>query len=180
MSACTDEADEVFDEQAATYEGIYRIDSHLLNDAACSPGGSAVDDQQTFAFAKRGEALGTPFLQIDSCLSLEDCRAKAAQAQYSGPVSFAYTLTGVDPVGLSGFEIAPGSSTASGWCEMPHVSALTLAMDGTAARLEKRTKLAEHYDADHHACSTEGAVDALQDVPCSQFETLTATRLEAL
>ena len=61
LSACATDGE--FVDRASEVEGIYRVDSHLLNAASCSPGGAAVQDTHAFAFAKRGEVFGHEYLQ---------------------------------------------------------------------------------------------------------------------
>jgi hypothetical protein len=98
MSAC---ADDPFDAQAASVEGIYLVDSHTRNEAACSPGGDAVEDTDRYAVAKRHDPGGLELLDVVSCSSPADCEAKAG-LESPGPVSFGFALTGVDGEALTG------------------------------------------------------------------------------
>jgi hypothetical protein len=177
ISACTGDS---FSDQAASVEGIYRVDSHLRNEASCSPGGAPVSDSQTFAYAKRVDILGIETLQLLSCASLDDCRAKAAQASFGGPISFAFTLTAADGDALTGFEATTGFTTANGTCEMPELSNLELVMTGDALQLEKRTQVGADYPADNGACTSEKGRAAAEAAPCTELETLAATKLESL
>lgn len=178
ISACA--SDGGFVDQAAEVEGIYRVDSHLLNDAACTRGGVPVTDMHGFAFAKRGSVLGTDFLELYSCASLDDCRAKAALKQFEGATAFAFTLTGTDDKGLTGFESTTGFSNGSGTCSMPELSSISLVLDGAALRLEKSTRIGADYAAHDGVCTTDKGRAAAESAPCSEMETLDATLVEAL
>lgn len=177
IAACTDDT---FDDQAATAEGIYRVDTHLRNEAACSPGGAAVEDTQTFAFAKRADILGIKTLQLISCASLDDCRAKAAQTSFEGDISFAFTLTGAENDALTGFEATSGFTSEGGTCQMPELSNITLVMSGDALELEKRTQVGADYAADNGFCTTDKGRASAETAPCSELETVTATKVESL
>ncbi len=176
VSACTGDP---FGDQAASVEGIYRVDSHTRNETGCSPGGAAVEDAQTLAVAKRGDVFGIETLQILSCADVADCRVKASPA-FEGPISFSFMLTGVDGDALTGFEATSGFTTAGSTCEMPELSNLTLVMDGDALQLEKRTQIGADYMSANGACTTDQGRASAEAAPCSELETLTATRLEDL
>ena len=176
VSACTDDP---FEAQASSVEGIYRVDGHTRNEAACSPGGDPVEDTETFAVAKRGDVFGIETLQILSCADLADCRVKASPA-FAGPISFSFMLTGVDGDALTGFEVTSGFTTSDATCEMPELSNLTLVMTGDALQLEKRTQIGADYTSTNGACTTDQGRASAEAAPCSQLETLTATRLEDL
>jgi hypothetical protein len=176
VSACTDDE---FSTRATSVEGIYRVDSHTRNEAACSPGGDPVEDTQTFAVAKRGDVLGIETLQILSCADVDDCRVKASTA-FEGPISFSFVLTGVDGDALTGFEATSGFTTAGTTCEMPELSNLTLEMTGDTLQLEKRIQIGADYMSANGVCTTDQGRAAAEAAPCSELETLTATRLEDL
>ncbi len=176
LSACADGA---FVDRASQVEGIYRVDSHLLNETSCSPGGAAVHDAHTFAFAKRGNVLGNEFLQVWSCASLADCRQKAAQDQLSGGHEFAFMLTGSDGDSLTGSEVTTGFSRGDDICTMPESSHLVLELSGDALRIEKTTRIGRDYRAQDGYCTTDKGRAASEDAPCTENETLTATLLEA-
>jgi hypothetical protein len=179
MSACTD--DDAFTAQASTVEGIYRVDSHLINQGACTAGGDPVADSQTFAYAKRIDILGTKALQIYSCSSLDDCRAKASQPAMAGPISFAFTLTGIDGDALTGFEVTSGFSGEGDTCLMPELENFKLVLNGDALKLEARVQVGADYTADSNGyCTTDKGRASAEAAPCSVFETLAATKLEAL
>jgi hypothetical protein len=176
MSACTDDE---FSAQAASVEGIYRVDSHTRNEASCSPGGTAVDDTETLAVAKRADVFGVETLQILSCADLDDCRVKASPV-FEGPISFSFMLTGVDGDALTGFEATSGFTTAGTTCEMPELSNLELEMNGDVLRLEKRTQIGADYTSANGVCTTDQGRASAEAAPCTELETLAATRLEDL
>jgi hypothetical protein len=178
VSACASDGE--FIDQASQVEGIYRVDSHLLNDSACSPGGTAVQDNHSFAFAKRGNVLGTEMLQVYSCASLADCRQKAARKPFEGNIDFGFTLSDISGDTLTGFEVTTGYSDGSGTCSKPELSDIELSFAGSALRIEKATQVGHDYPAQNGACTTDKGRAASEDAPCAKMETLTATRLEAL
>ncbi|MFN0251490.1 MAG: hypothetical protein ACKV2T_31735 [Kofleriaceae bacterium] len=169
-----------FEQRASEIEGIYRLDTHLMNDAACAPGGTPMGGEHGFAFAKRGSVFGTEFLQVWSCESLEDCRAKAAQDQLSAPIDFGFTLTGVDGDALTGFEATTGWTDGSNTCSMPELSDLVLELDGDALRIEKAIRVGADYTTSNGICTTDKGRASAEKATCSQMETLTATFVEAL
>lgn len=180
LSACTGGSGLAFEQRASEVEGIYRVDAHLLNDAACAPGGAPMEDMHAYAFAKRGSVFGTEFLQIWSCASLEDCRAKAAEDQPSGLISFGFTLSGVDGDALTGFEATTGWSDGGNTCSMPELSDLVLELDGETLYLEKAIRIGADYATSNGVCTTEKGRASAEKVACSQMETLTATLIETL
>ncbi|MGE0397549.1 MAG: hypothetical protein AB7T06_12580 [Kofleriaceae bacterium] len=169
-----------FEQRASEVEGIYRVDSHLMNEAACAPGGSAMQDSHRFAFAKRGNVFGTEYLQVYSCASLDDCRQKAAQSQFSGVIDFGFTLSAVDGDLLTGTMSTSGYSDGGSTCSMPEMQRLTLALDGDALRIEGAIHIGEDYQTSDGICWTDKGLEASEDAPCTQMETLTATFVEAL
>jgi hypothetical protein len=177
LSACTSDD---FGDRASEVEGIYRVDSHLLNEAACSPGGTAFTDDDAFAFAKRASVLGHDFLQIYSCASLADCRAKAAQAQFQGALSFSFTLTAVDGDALTGSEVTTGFTSSNGTCTMPELSDLSLDFDGSVLRIEKSTRIGQDYPGQGGYCTTDKGRASAEKASCSEMETLSATLVEPL
>ena len=176
-SAC---ASDDFTDRASEVEGIYQVQSHLLNEAACSPGGTAFSDTQTFAFAKQISLFGREYLQIYSCASLADCRQKASLKQFEGNISFAYTLSGVDGDALTGLESTTGFTSGSGTCTMPELSKLVLKLEGDALTLEKSTRIGHDYPAQGGFCTTDKGREASEGAACSQMETLKATLVETL
>jgi hypothetical protein len=177
-SACATDGD--FTARASEVEGIYQVKSHLLNDQGCSPGGDTVSDQHGFAFAKRASILGTDYLMIYSCASLDDCRQKAALKQFEGNISFAFTLSGIDGEALTGFEVTTGFTSSNGTCTMPELSNLVLTLEGDTLSIEKTTKIGHDYAAQNGACTTDKGREASESASCSQMETLKATLVEAL
>jgi len=178
LTACATDGD--FDQRASEVEGIYRVDSHLMNETACAPGGTPMEDMHSFAFAKRGNVFGTEFLQLWSCESLDDCRTKAAQDQLNGAISFGFTLTSVDGDALTGFEATTGWTTGGNTCSMPELSDLVLELDGDTLRLEKTIRIGDDYTTSNGVCTTDRGRASAEDAECSQMETLTATFVEAL
>ncbi|CAN5922861.1 hypothetical protein BH11MYX3_BH11MYX3_39310 [soil metagenome] len=179
LSACA--TDGGFTDRASQVEGIYRVDSHLLNEASCSPGGAKVNDTDAFAFAKRSEVFGHELLQIYSCKSLADCRQKAAQKQLSGAIDFGFTLSDVDGEALTGTQATTGFTSGGGeTCTRPELSSIVLDLEGDALHLTKSTRIGKDYRAEDGFCTTDKGRAATEDAPCSQMETLTATMLEAL
>lgn len=182
VTACTTSggSDLEFAQRAAEVEGIYRVESHLMNEAACAPGGSPMEDMHGFAFAKRGSVFGVDYLQIYSCESVADCRAKAAQAQFSGLIDFSFTLSAVDGDLLIGTMSTSGYSDGGTTCSMPEMQELELALDGDALRIEGGIHKGHDYTTTDGICWTDKGREASEDAPCSQMETLTATFVEAL
>jgi hypothetical protein len=181
VTACTGSGSDLdFDERASEIEGIYRLDTHLMNEFACAPGGAEMQGEHGFAFAKRGSVFGTEFLQIWSCESLEDCRAKAAQDQLSAPIDFGFTLTGVDGDALTGFEATTGWTDGGNTCSMPELSDLVLELDGDLLRIEKEIRVGADYTTSNGICTTDKGRASAEKATCSQMETLTATFVEAL
>jgi hypothetical protein len=178
MSACA--TDGVFVDRASQVEGIYRVDSHLLNDSACSPGWTQLQDSHSFAFAKRSSIFGTEMLQVYSCSSLADCRQKAALQPFEGTIDFGFTLSDISGDTLTGFEVTTGYTDGSGTCTKPELSDIELTLAGGAMRIEKATQIGHSYPAQNGACTTDKGRAASEDAPCSQMETLTATFVEAL
>ncbi|MBA3461811.1 MAG: hypothetical protein H0T46_17755 [Deltaproteobacteria bacterium] len=176
-SACA--SDGVFIERAAQVEGIYRVDSHLLNDKACSPGGTGLQDMHAFAFAKRSNVLGTDMLQVYSCASLADCRQKAALTPFEGTIDFGFTLSDISGETLTGFEVTTGYAEGS-TCTKPELSDIELTLTGGKMKIEKATQIGHSYPSDNGACTTDKGRAASEDAPCAQMETLTATFVEAL
>lgn len=177
-TACA--TDGVFTERASQVEGIYRVDSHRLNEKACSPGGTALQDSHSFAFAKRGNVLGTDMLQVYSCASLADCRQKAALKPFEGTIDFGFTLSDISGETLTGFEVTTGYTDGSGTCTKPELSDIELTLAGGTMKIEKATQIGQSYPADKGACTTDKGRAASEDAPCAQMETLTATFVEAL
>lgn len=176
-SAC---ADDDFGGRASEVEGIYQVDSHLLNDKSCSPGGTPFSDMHEFAFAKAGTLFGHDYLQIYSCESLADCRQKAALKQFEGNISFAFTLSGIDGEALTGFEATTGFTSTNGTCTMPELSNLVLKLDGDKLSIEKSTRIGHDYPADNGFCTTDKGREASEGATCSEMETLNATLVETL
>ena len=178
-SACATD-DGVFIDQASQAEGIYLVDSHLLNDKGCSPGGTELQDAHGFAFAKRGNVLGTEMLQVYSCASLADCRQQAALKPFEGNIDFGFTLSEISGQTLTGFEVTTGYTDGSGTCTKPELSDIELTLTGATLRIEKATQIGHSYPAENGACTTDKGRAASEDAPCAQMETLTATFVEAL
>jgi hypothetical protein len=178
VSACATDGE--FVDRASQVEGIYRVDSHLLNDSACSPGGTPYQDSHAFAFAKRGSVFGTEMLQVYSCASLADCRQKAALRPFEGNIDFGFTLSDISGDTLTGFEVTTGYTDGSGTCTKPELSDIELTLSSGAMRIEKATQIGHSYPAQNGACTTDKGRAASEDAPCSQMETLTATFVEAL
>jgi hypothetical protein len=176
MSAC---ADDPFDDKAATVEGIYLVDSHTRNEAACSPGGEAVEDTEGYAFAKRHDLLGLELLDVTSCSSVLDCQAKEGLESF-GPVSFGFALTDLDGDALTAVEVGPGFPIDGTTCEMPELATLKLVMDGETLRLERRIQIGADYTPANGTCTTDQGRASAEAAPCSQLETLTAFRIEDL
>jgi hypothetical protein len=176
VSACTDDP---FEQKAATVEGIYRVDSHTRNETGCSPGGAAVEDTETFAFAKRYELLGIKVLDVISCSDIDDCRTRSEDGA-SGPLSFGFALTAVDGDTLTSVEVGSGFSTGGSTCEMPELAKLTLVMTDDTLQVERRTQIGADYMSANGACTTDQGRASAEAAPCSELETLTGTRLEDL
>ena len=75
LAAC-DSGTAAFDEAAAPVEGIYQVTSYTRNDAACAPGTTSLLRDDKFAVAFMQDVFGTPVLNVMSCASVADCRAK--------------------------------------------------------------------------------------------------------
>jgi hypothetical protein len=174
MSAC---ADDPFDDKAASVEGIYRVDSHTRNETSCSPGGDAVEDTQTFAFAKRHDVLGVKMLDFMSCSDVVDCRAKSEKASFGDPISFGFALTAIDGDALTGVELGAGLGNADGTCKMPELTNLKLVMTNTTLQLESRTQIGADYMSANGTCSTAQARASAEAAPCSELETISATKI---
>jgi hypothetical protein len=101
LSACGDDAGD----PGPSIDGIYKVDSHTLNETSCdAPGPAATQPyafllvgQQTISFGGAGGA----FMQADNCADLAACRERKSQ-NTSGNIN------------LGGFIFDKGNNTA-GW-----------------------------------------------------------------
>jgi hypothetical protein len=63
---------------------------------------------------------------------------------------------------------------------MPELASLTLVMDGESLRLERRTQIGADYAPANGTCTTDQGRAVAEAAPCSELETLTATRIAPL
>jgi len=175
LAACTDGS---FVDQASEIEGIYRVDVHRLNEAACEPG-PAVTGTHAYAYAKRFQIRDFEYLAVYSCESLEACRAAAAAGLPSGVTEFDFAVSDVDGAALVG-EGASSGFVDGGICRAPEAWSTTLELDGETLVVERAIRVGRDYAAVNGYCTTDKGAAAAEGMACSKLETLTATRIEAL
>lgn len=183
ITACSTASPDDFVDRAARMEGIYRVDSHVQNFAACTPDGDEVADDDGFAFAKLGTIFGTDFLAVYSCKSLDECRQRAAADTFEGAIAFGFTLTAADardPDALTGIETTTGFGDGSGVCVAPEQSDLTLARTGTALHFARAIHVGADYSTPDGVCTTDAGGASAAQAPCSEMETLALSLVEPL
>jgi hypothetical protein len=64
---------------------------------------------------------------------------------------------------------------------MPELSHTKLVLTGDTVQIEKRTQVGADYTADSNGfCTTDKGRESAEKAPCSELETMTMTKLEAL
>jgi hypothetical protein len=182
-AACTDASSD--EAELRHVEGIYQVNSHTMNEQACSPDGATpVADTEHFVVATVQDVFGTPVLQLASCASVAACRDLAARMA-TDFVSFEYGFT----LSRADGELALlGDGATTGFrdgnvCRLGDISTTKLIRSAdvpTTLHIEKSITIADDYAAKDDVCDTNAAREAARGNACSQLETLTATFVEPL
>lgn len=188
VACATDDNNELpdqtgFAEQASLVEGIYVINSHLMNADGCTPGGEPMEGSSRFAFAVQSSLAGYDFLTVMSCANLEDCRRDAAAFRNGGElglIDFDFTVDRVASAGLLGEGANSGYSTGDGMCRDPQAWDTTLDLAGKELIIERAIREGNDYAEVDGYCTTDAAKQASKGATCSQMESLRATLVETL
>jgi hypothetical protein len=174
----------------SSIEGIYKVSARSHNDAACAPGGSSTLGNDTFALVTSSEAVGHQFLQVISCASPDDCRAKQAKLAAGQLVTdqFSYTVDATSsPLVVDGntdVYTSQGASTgelSGASCVMGEVTSTSFRITGSSLQVNQEITVAADYPAiNGTTCTTDAAQTAAAGQSCSQFEELDATLVETL
>lgn len=184
--ACSDDgASNSFGDIAASMEGIYRIDTHTENLAACEPGGDSLISSEVHGYlaVQNRPIFGIPNLSMISCGSPADCRETLAawDRNESFNIDFSFAVQAADG---NGSLVGEGASTGFGWegtCTEGSTFQTVAALEGEALDIVQRRTIADDYPADADGyCTTDLAKEHAAGNSCSQLEHLTATFVEDL
>jgi len=153
-------------------EGVYTLDTWTQNTAACSEGGSVLDQMSDKAlFIKEENFLGERFVNAVRCTDAADCQAKAAMDTIFLD-GYAFE-SGSDDKGWTGQTVfASGIDTCEGQV-IDHV--MTVPADG-ALRIESQTRNSLPFAKDSEGfCNTDDARKAAEGQPCAELEVVTAS-----
>lgn len=169
-------------EQAgASMQGVYRIETHTLNDAGCDEEGASVlsaDAGYLALFAD--EAMGEPIVRATGCTDPHDCRTKAGQSRAMQPywAEFELVFTAVEGgASLSGEEISTGSASSSETDPCyGTVSQHELTNGEGGLRIEQRSTAIDEFPKEGRRCTGEGARAVARSARCNRLRVITAVR----
>jgi hypothetical protein len=174
-----------FDEVAASVEGIYRVDTHTENLAACAPGGDDLMDPDVDGYlaVKSRSVFGYSYLPMISCASPADCRDKLAAWDRSESFNLDFSFA-VEKLASDG-DLAGGGASTGYWmddtCTEGSVFETVAIVEGDVLDITLRRTIADTYPVDEDGfCTTDLAREAAAGNQCSQFEQLTATFVDGL
>lgn len=172
-------------ETVQALEGLYGIESHLQNPAACTVG-SPVADGPAYLVLVAGKILGQEVLEVVSCRDLAGCAELAAAIRSEegyGGYDFSYTLSEEEREGvLSGFLANTGFSDGAGTCTERTVERVVLTSEGADITLVAEVRLLEDQPEEDGYCMVEPAkaLAEADDAPCVRQVDLRATHLDDL
>jgi hypothetical protein len=185
-SCSSDDGGEDVSAAGSAFVGIYQIDDYTRNSSGCDIEGPSVKGELSdgYLFLDLVDVLGSKVVSGASCGSVASCREFArAQRDMEGYGPFELSYAFDRPVGenLAGTRVSTGMSGSGNTCTEASVEENTARLgEGGALRIEQRAVVVDHaVDGDGY-CTTEGTKAAAAGKPCSRYETLTLTFVEAL
>ena len=169
-----------------TYEGSYELTAFTHNAAGCeSDGASTLAAKQERSFVMVGaEALGSAYVNLDSCADAAECGAVVSAIRARGSYSAEYALilsteAGLDELG--GFSAMSGG-LVSGVCTRRKYVAITLTREGDAVRVESRSIPLADAPPEDGICWAEPAKQRAEAEgrPCSELEVISGRKVGPL
>jgi len=175
LAAC--DSGNSFSDVAASFEGVYEIDTHTKNEAGCDSDGESIlgENSQTHFVIFTSKIFGISFAQAQGCDNVDDCQKAASNSSFMG-ISFSYGFTSSDAEGeMSGMERSTGFSSSEGICKEPRISyaELTTPSEGNI-QIVQNTHFGDDYPEDSDGyCTTDAGYEASKGKPCSERTVLT-------
>ncbi len=180
----TDDPATDFETVALSMEGIYRLDAHTANTAACAPGGESLlgNGNDGFVVVKNEPFFGFSNLSLMSCASPSDCRAKLAALSGGEGVNIDFSFA-VQEIDGDGALVGRGANTGfneDGMCVDGSITATTVTLAGQTLAIAQRITIADAYPQDDGFCTTDLAKEAAAGNSCSEMIQLSGTFVESL
>jgi hypothetical protein len=171
---------------AASFEGVYQLETATTNPQGCDVEGSSNLDsytQQQF-IAVRADVLGTTTLQLVSCADDAGCASTAAKvkAGQGWAAMWGWTLTAeAGPDELGGFSAGSGF-LIGGACTSRSYTDVAFTRAGDAARIEARETALADIAPDGSTCWADPTKERAEagGRPCTSLDVMTATKLGPL
>lgn len=181
-----DDAESLTAEVAASYEGIYRIDSWTQNETGCEGEGA---DQTATAMEEHFvvvavEYFGQTAVELVSCLDVADCENTAQAIAMQGGYTITFRATLSEPDGedaLWGFSASTGFEN-EGQCTKRTFEDHALVRDGDTLRLDTVVKALADRPAEDGFCVVQPreAIAEAEDAPCSSARSIAGTAVADL